>query len=136
MRSGANRLGALKKYALLSLIGFPCLCIHTWCLWWFVNGTNVACLFDLLVCYVYVLCFVRFAKKVTEVTKTSKTRFKCPFANEHLTRLWTIQLCLWSVKLLKQKKTTNITINHIMPITIVHRSTHRAAVTLAMHPRF
>ena len=37
------------------------LCIQTWCLWWFVDETNVACLFDLRVCYVYVLCFVRFA---------------------------------------------------------------------------
>jgi hypothetical protein len=39
------------------------LCIQTWCLWWFVDGTNVACLFDLRVCYVYVLCFVRFAEE-------------------------------------------------------------------------
>ena len=48
----------LKKFALL--IGFPCLCIQTWCLWWFVDGTNVACLFDLHVCYVYVtvLCSI------------------------------------------------------------------------------
>ena len=34
-----------------------------WCLWWFVDGTNGACLFDLRVCYVYVLCFVRFAEE-------------------------------------------------------------------------
>ena len=39
------------------------MCIQTWCLWWFVDGTNVACLFDLIVCYVYVLCFVRFAEE-------------------------------------------------------------------------
>ena len=30
------------------------LCIQTWCLWWFVDGTNVACLFDTCVCYLYV----------------------------------------------------------------------------------
>ncbi|KAK2192872.1 hypothetical protein NP493_21g07010 [Ridgeia piscesae] len=89
MRSRANRLGVLKKFALL--IGFPCLCIQTWCLWWFVDETKVACLFDLHVCYVYVLCYVRIAEKVTEVTKTSETsRFKCHFAKEHLTWLWTI----------------------------------------------
>ena len=39
------------------------LCIPTWCLWWFVDGTNVACLFDLRVRYVYVLCFVRLAEE-------------------------------------------------------------------------
>ena len=44
------------------------LCIQNWCLWRFVDGTNVACLFDLRVCYVYVLCYVRFAEEVTEVT--------------------------------------------------------------------
>ena len=32
------------------------------CVWWFVDERNVACLFDLRVCYVYVLCFVRFAE--------------------------------------------------------------------------
>ena len=47
----------------------PLLCIQTWCLWWFVDETNVACLFDLRVCYVYVLCNVRFAEKVTKDTK-------------------------------------------------------------------
>ena len=39
------------------------LCIQTWFLWWFVDGTNAACLFDLHVCYVYVLFFVRFAEE-------------------------------------------------------------------------
>ena len=39
------------------------LCIQTWCVWWFVDETRVACLFDLRVCYVYVLCFVRFAEE-------------------------------------------------------------------------
>ena len=59
--------------------------------------TNVACLFDLRVCYVYVLCYDRIAEKVTEVTKTSETtRFKSHFAKEHLTWLWTI---IWNVKL-------------------------------------
>ena len=31
----------------------PLLCIQTWCLWWYVDGTSVACLFD---CYVSVIC--------------------------------------------------------------------------------
>ena len=38
------------------------LCIQTWCLCWFVDGTDITCLFDLRVFYVYVLCFVRFAE--------------------------------------------------------------------------
>ena len=55
------------------------LCIQTWCLWWFVDETNVACLFDLRVCYVYVLCFVR---NVTE-TSVSKRKHKMRnFKNE------------------------------------------------------
>ena len=52
----------------------PLLCIQTWCLWWFVDGTNVACLFDFRVCYVYVLCSVRIAEKLTEVTKQRPKR--------------------------------------------------------------
>ena len=54
----------------------PLLCIQTWCLWWFVDGTSVACLFDLRVCYVYVLCYVRFAEKVTEVAKNVRNEIQ------------------------------------------------------------
>ena len=58
-----------------------------------VCGRDKCCLsvrFTCLLC-IYVLCYVRFAEKITEVTKTSETtRFKCRFAEEHLTWLWTI----------------------------------------------
>ena len=53
------------------------LCIQTWCLWWFVDETNVACLFDLRVCYVYVLCFVRFAEEAEshQIVRREKASF-------------------------------------------------------------
>ena len=75
----------------------PLLCIQTWCLWWFVDGTSVACLFDLRVCYVYVLCYVRFAEKVTEVAKNVRNEIQVSL------RKRTLDICNIRPKLQKKK---------------------------------
>ena len=67
MRSRANRLGVLKKVALL--IGFPCSCIQTWCLWWFVDGTSVACLFDFYLSVICIYCVMFDLRRKSPKTK-------------------------------------------------------------------
>ena len=71
---------------------FHLLCIQTWCLWWFVDGTNVACLFDLRVCYVYILFDLRKKLKVTKSSQERKRqKEKVSFASE-LSLLRTIKI--------------------------------------------
>ena len=69
MRARLNRLSVLKKFA--PLIGSAsCLSRPSAC-GGFLDGTNVGCLFESCVCYVYVLCYVRFAEKAEKLPKRS-----------------------------------------------------------------
>ena len=53
------------------------LCIQIWCLWWFVDGTNVVCLFDLHVCFMCVQCTV-FCSIFEEIESLRKVRLAKP----------------------------------------------------------
>ena len=107
MRSRANRLGILKKVALL--IGFPCSCIQTWCLWWFVDGTSVACLFDFYVSVVCMYC-VMFDLRRKSPKSPKRPKQDSSVTSQKQTFDKIMDDIVWNVK--RQKKTTNITMNH------------------------
>ena len=78
------------------------LCIQTWCLWWFVDVTNVACLFDLYVCHMCVLFDLRRKLKVAETSVSQNFILHLHNDCHNITDTDDYNLQRWTVKLRKR----------------------------------